>query len=925
MGKGWIYLLKKEDFAKIGAKLGITLEGRTDDKRKALSEYLTRKQDDPRVAEIWAELEEKYDDKPGPTIKLLNPDAEELIASLGVDSMREAGRSRNPRQERITGQQRPSTPDYAKVAKQVREWSFKFDGTEKPLEFLEQVEWSANTYGLNLNMIPRAMPELLQGKALKWFISNNKQWRTWGEFSESFQTYFLPRGFFSKLADKVKQRKQGFREPFKDYMVDMQTLMRPLGYSPKETLEIIKDNCTPDLRISLRTYKVDDLDTLMILADEYEELDKEREEFIHEHKFSRSRIAAPPQTTCRRCEDSTATNEHIMEATKHHSDGTQPNAKSHQYTDPRGEPTGGMSPLWRTRTLGTRMQKPKTTVLLGVRQNWHQECRVLPKGGKWAAIPVAERRTGVAKCLLSKLTGKLIEEEQQLSAYVEIGGVAYKATIDTGATSSFINEELADRLTDTGMITRTRRQVRLADGRCSRISSQLEITVKFGNKQLEMNLLILPGVVDELVLGWNFLTGVGAEIKCAGHELQIPARKRHSGCLEERLSVAVDSHLSDEEDIEKFLATQLADFSTMSGTSTVAEHQITMKDDKPIKQRYYPKNPRVQGEINAKVDELLQMGFIEHSRSPYSSPIVMVKKKTGKWRLCVDFRQINAKSIKDAYPMPRINYILDQLREAKYISSLDLKDGYWQVPLEANSRQYTAFTVPSKGLFQWKVMPFGLHSASATFQRALDQVIGPEMSPYAFAYQDDIIVIGRTLKEHVENLKEVFRRLKEANLRINADKCKFFKQELLYLGHRVTSEGIGTDPEKVAAIAELEPPSTVRELRQYLGVASWYRRFVPDFARIVRPLNDLLRKGTKWTWTPEHQQAFEEVKARLVADPVLACPDFEKRFILQTDASDYGLGAILTQETVRLRGSVQERTTERSSRRLIPTTVAGDT
>jgi len=190
--------------------------------------------------------------------------------------------------------------------------------------------------------------------------------------------------------------------------------------------------------------------------------------------------------------------------------------------------------------------------------------------------------------------------------------------------------------------------------------------------------------------------------------------------------------------------------------------------------------------------------------------------------LRVNFREINAKSVKDAYPMPRINYILDQLREARNISSLDLKDGYWQIPLEVNSSQYTAFTVPDKGLFQWRVMPFRLHSASATFQRVLDQVIGPEISPHAFGYQDDIIVIGRSLEEHKRNLREVFRRLKEASLRLNPEKCQFLKKELLYLGHRVTSEGIGTDPEKVAAIAELEPPSTVKELRQYLGVASWY-------------------------------------------------------------------------------------------------------
>jgi len=176
-----------------------------------------------------------------------------------------------------------------------------------------------------------------------------------------------------------------------------------------------------------------------------------------------------------------------------------------------------------------------------------------------------------------------------------------------------------------------------------------------------------------------------------------------------------------------------------------------------------------------------------------------VEKKTGKWS---DFRQINEKSVKDFYPMPRIDYVLDQLREARYISSLDLKDGYLQIPLE----EHAAFTVAGKGLFQWRVMPLGLHSASATFQRVLDH-------SHAFAYHDDIIVIGRTLEEHKENVREWFRRLKEANLRLNLEKCLFFKKKLLYLGHRVTSEGIETDPEKVAAIDELEPPSTVKELR----------------------------------------------------------------------------------------------------------------
>ncbi|KAH8286695.1 hypothetical protein KR018_009974, partial [Drosophila ironensis] len=248
-------------------------------------------------------------------------------------------------------------------------------------------------------------------------------------------------------------------------------------------------------------------------------------------------------------------------------------------------------------------------------------------------------------------------------------------------------------------------------------------------------------------------------------------------------------------DTAEFLRAELQAFEKMSGTSHITQHRIKMKDDRPVKQRYFPRNPKMQEEINRQVDELLEKGCIEASNSPYSAPVIMVMKKTGKWRLCVDYRLLN-----------------------------------------------------ERGLFQWRVMPFGLHSAPATFQRALDQVIGPEMMPHAFAYLDDIIVIGRTLEEHQENLREVFRRLRAANLRINPEKCELFKKELKYLGHMVTQEGIKTDPEKVAAIAELKPPANVKELRQYLGVASWYRRFVPDFATTVHPLTALLKKGAKWMW-----------------------------------------------------------------------------
>ncbi|XP_043867322.1 uncharacterized protein LOC122757821 [Drosophila mojavensis] len=232
------------------------------------------------------------------------------------------------------------------------------------------------------------------------------------------------------------------------------------------------------------------------------------------------------------------------------------------------------------------------------------------------------------------------------------------------------------------------------------------------------------------------------------------------------------------------------------------------------------------------------------------------------------------------------------------------------------SRECTAFTVPERGLFYWKVMPFELHSAPATFQRALDSIIGPEMEPYAFAYLDDIVLVAATLEEHMRVLREVFRRLRETNHRLNPDKCAFFRKSITYLGHVISDRGIHTDPDKIIAVQNLKPPTTVKELRQSVGLASWYRRFVPNFADVVQPMTALLKKGRKWEWGTPQQAAFEDLKRKLTEAPVLACPDFNKRFTLQTDASDHGLGAVLTQEE-----DGQERVVAYASRRLAPSEV----
>jgi len=353
---------------------------------------------------------------------------------------------------------------------------------------------------------------------------------------------------------------------------------------------------------------------------------------------------------------------------------------------------------------------------------------------------------------------------------------------------------------------------------------------------------------------------------------------------------------TEEQELRKFLTSELEKFKDVHGPTTHITHKIRTKTDVPIKQRYRPRNPAMQRIIDDEVHTMEADGIIEQSNSAWSSPIVIVRKKDGRHRFCIDFRKVNEVTERDAYPLPHIGATLDKLRGAKYLSTLDLKNGYWQVPLEPESRPITAFTVPGRGLMQFKVMPFGLHSAPATFQRLLDTILGPELEPNVFVYLDDIIIVSATFQDHLRHLQEVFRRLREARLQLNPEKCHFCRNELKYLGHVIDRRGIRTDPEKTKAIAQWPTPTTVKQIRQFIGLASWYRRFIRDFSTTAAPLTSMTRKNAKWKWGSEEDTAFRKLKQALTSAPILACPDFERPFTVQTDASTSGLGVVLSQE-----------------------------
>ncbi|KAL2076346.1 hypothetical protein ACEWY4_028049 [Coilia grayii] len=295
------------------------------------------------------------------------------------------------------------------------------------------------------------------------------------------------------------------------------------------------------------------------------------------------------------------------------------------------------------------------------------------------------------------------------------------------------------------------------------------------------------------------------------------------------------------------------------GCTSLITHEIPLLDDAPVRQPYRRIPPSQYEVVKAHIQQLLDSQVIRESSSPYSSPIVLVTKKDGSLRLCVDYRQLNTKTRRDAYPLPRIEESLDALSGAKWFSTLDLASGYHQVPVAEKDKYKTAFCTPF-GLFEFNRMAFGLCNAPSTFQRLMERIFGDCRYQSVLLYLDDVIVFSSTVEQHLERLEEVFRRLEKQGLKAKLSKCKFFQREVSYLGHVVSAEGVSTDPVKIEVVKEWRRPGHLAELRSFLGFASYYRRFVEGFSKLAAPLHQL------------------------------------KPFILEVDASHGGLGAILSQE-----------------------------
>lgn len=383
------------------------------------------------------------------------------------------------------------------------------------------------------------------------------------------------------------------------------------------------------------------------------------------------------------------------------------------------------------------------------------------------------------------------------------------------------------------------------------------------------------------------------EVKGVDTEIHSPQGNPPNSEVLKDLSRYLD--LDPNDDVSYLIQQSPSITSDLPGSCNILAHDIQLTDPniRPIKKAPYRLSPYKAKLKEKEVQYLLDNGLAEHSISPWASPCILVPKADGTYRFCTDFRKVNSVTVKDSFPLPLIEELLDRVGNAKFVSTLDLKKGFWQIPLTDRAKTILSFVTP-QGLFSYTVLSFGLCNSSATFQRVINHVI--RGLPGTVAYIDDLVVMAETREEHLVRLRSLFERLSEAGLTLNLAKSKFSRGTVKFWGHIVGSGCIRPKGANVDAILNFPVPQTKRQLLQFLGMSGYYRRFCPNFSTIAAPLTSLTSTKRSFVWTEECRQAFEHLKAFFSSFPVLRAPDYNKPFHLFVDASGVGVGAILLQQ-----------------------------
>ena len=488
------------------------------------------------------------------------------------------------------------------------------------------------------------------------------------------------------------------------------------------------------------------------------------------------------------------------------------------------------------------------------------------------------------------------------------GGYPMRVLLDSGAQSNFISAAAAQRASLQERRLQTPLHVRHSNGLEMEVTMEVpNVELVFRQSSMCVNAIKVAHLNYDIILGQPWHQQTNPEINWIKQQVWIRGTELLSqdgmqGSVPKQTGVAYNNveckcapYL--EELVQEFADVFANDLPERKATGCTIQHHIDLEPGytPPVRGLYRMSQSELQ-ELKTILDDLLQKDFIAKSSSPFAAPILFVGKKDGSRRLCTDFRALNKITIKNRYPLPRIEDLQDCLYRAKVFSSIDLTSGYWQIPIRAEDQHKTAFR-SRYGHYEWKVMPFGLCNAPATFQRFMNDIFRDLLDVCVVVYLDDILVFSRSKEEHQQHLRQVLQRLREHHLVAKPKKCVLGQESIEFLGHVIGNGSLEMSSEKIKAIQAWKTPfASLKEVRAFLGLASYYRRFIRNFAKIAAPISDLLQKNQELTWTEEANQAVMCLKEAITTAPVLQIADPTKPFVVTTDASGVAVGAVLEQE-----------------------------
>ncbi|XP_062556949.1 uncharacterized protein LOC134221780 [Armigeres subalbatus] len=761
----------------------------------------------------------------------------------------------------------------------VEKWKLRFTGEPRgmPIEnFLYKAKKLAEREGVSRDILLRDIHMLLEGAASDWFFTFVDELVTWDVFESNIVYRFGNPNKDQGIRSRIHERKQQRGESFIAFVTEIEKLNKMLSrpLSTRRKFEIVWDNMRQHYRSKISIVEVKDLQQLTRLNYRID--------------------AADPQLQYQ------ANDNHVRRPIN------QIDAEESDYDSDHSAP---INAIRGRNDTGERQRQTNCHERRGQQHNEQER-----------QAEVYHIKIRVGKCPHIR---------------VKIFDTDWEALLDSGAGISVLNSrEVVDRY---GLkLQPASIRVSTADGSNYRCLGYVNIPFTFKNMTKVIPTIVVPEISRQLILGADFWEAFGirpmidlgngpetleitapsdSEAICYTIEPsnQLPTIEHEES--DETLDIPVyegpTETAADPENIETEHAltdgqrAQLIDvikkFELTSegklGRTHLIEHEIVLKDGvKPRNPPMYKCSPYIQEAINAEVERFKQLDAIEECYSEWTNPLVPVRKKNGKVRVCLDSRKINKLTVKDSYPMRNMQDIFRRLGKAKYFTVIDLKDAYFQIPLKEGSRNYTAFRT-AKGVFRFKVLPFGVMNAPFTMSRLMDKALGFDLEPFVFVYLDDIVIASETFEEHLRLLQIVAERLNGAGLTISVEKSRFCRKQVMYLGYLLNKDGLAVDVSRIQPILDYARPRNQEDIRRLMGLAGFYQRFIKDYSRITAPITDLLTKeNKKVVWTKEAENGFNELKSVLTSAPILGNPDFTKTFTIESDASDRAVGAALVQE-----------------------------